>query len=402
MGDESNWNYTPFGYLTENFDALRIPIKEADRKTGPYPYYGASGVVDWVDGFIFDGEYLLIAEDGENLKSRKTPIAFMAKGKFWVNNHAHIVQGNNKANTQFLMYALKVADINAYLTGSTMPKLTQGNLNRIPIYTPPLPEQKAIASILGALDDKIELNRKMNETLEAMARAIFKSWFVDFDPILGISPHKGWQDLSMGKIPRGWKVCTVADIAELYRNAINVVDFPDEGFEHYSIPAFDAGQMPVRELGSAIKSNKFSLPENCVLISKLNPRIPRVWLPLIKKRHHAVASTEFLVLVPKAPYTKEFVYSLFISASFWDTFTSLVTGTSSSHQRVKPDDLLSIAIVCPTDLVLQKFTQKVEPLFKNIQGNKDQSRTLASIRDALLPKLLSGDIRVTSTTKRSE
>ena len=161
----------------------------------------------------------------------------------------------------------------------------------------------------------------------------------------------------------------------------------------YSIPAFDEGKMPARDLGVTIKSNKFLLPENCVLISKLNPRIPRVWFPKISKLR-AIASTEFLVLVPKKPYTKEFIYSLCISAYFIDTFTSLVTGTSSSHQRVKPEDLLSIKIVCPTELVLEEFTQKVQPLFMTIQSNNDQTHTLAVTRDTLLPKLLSGEIRV--------
>ena len=177
------WRERQLDELTENFDAIRVPRKEANRRTGPYPYYGASGVVDYVDNYLFDGEYLLIAEDGENLRTRNTPIAFLAYGKFWVNNHAHIVRGNSEADTRFLMYALSATDIGGYLTGSTMPKLTQGNLNRISLLIPPLPEQHAIAHILGTLDDKIELNRRMNETLDAMARSIFKSWFVDFDPV---------------------------------------------------------------------------------------------------------------------------------------------------------------------------------------------------------------------------
>ena len=91
----TEWRELPLGDLTDNFDSIRVPVKEADRRYGLYPYYGASGIVDHVDNFLFDGEYLLIAEDGENLRSRKTPIAFMARGKFWVNNHAHIVQGNS-------------------------------------------------------------------------------------------------------------------------------------------------------------------------------------------------------------------------------------------------------------------------------------------------------------------
>jgi len=107
----------------------------------------------------------------------------MARGKSWVNNHAHIVTGNDKADTKFLMYALEGTDISGYLTGAVMPKLTQGNLNKIELNCPPLPEQRAIADVLGTLDDKIELNRRANETIEAIARTLFKAWFVDFEPV---------------------------------------------------------------------------------------------------------------------------------------------------------------------------------------------------------------------------
>lgn len=164
MVDE-HWPLVALGELTENFDGRRIPVKEIDRKAGPYPYYGASGVVDYVNDFLFDGEYLLIGEDGENLRTRQTPIAFIAKGKFWVNNHAHIVRGNHRADTHYLSYVLSQTNIGGYLTGSTMPKLTQGSLNKLRVICPPLPEQKRIASFLGALDDKIELNRRMNAPL---------------------------------------------------------------------------------------------------------------------------------------------------------------------------------------------------------------------------------------------
>jgi type I restriction enzyme S subunit len=169
------WPLRPLGELTENLDSVRVPVKESDRRTGPYPYYGASGIVDYVDSYLFDGEYLLVGEDGENLRTRTTPAAFLARGKFWVNNHAHIVRGNSEADTRFLMYALADTDISGYLTGSTMPKLTQGNMNRIPVPAPSLNQQRAIAEVLGTLDDKIELNRSMNDTLEAISWALFKS-----------------------------------------------------------------------------------------------------------------------------------------------------------------------------------------------------------------------------------
>jgi type I restriction enzyme S subunit len=208
--------------------------------------------VDYVDNYLFDGEYLLIAEDGENLRTRKTPVAFLARGKFWVNNHAHIVRGNSETDTRFLMYALSAADISGYLTGSAMPKLTQGNMNRIPVLTPPLPEQRAIARILGVLDDKIEANRRMNETLEAIARELFKSWFVDFDavranaegrdtklppPLADLLPSR-LVNSELGKVPEGWQIGRFANVAEHLRDQENPLSSPYTLFRHFSIPAF--------------------------------------------------------------------------------------------------------------------------------------------------------------------
>jgi len=224
----SEWPIAKLGDLTVNLDTKRRPVKGPDRKPGPYPYYGASGIVDYVDGYIFDGEHLLIAEDGENLRTRQTPIAFRASGKFWVNNHAHIVVGNEKASTRYLEYALLASDITSYLTGAVMPKLTQGNLNLIEVPCPPRDVQDQIVSVLGALDDRITLLRETNTTLEAIAQALFKSWFVDFDPVhakmQGRSPEgmieataalfpDSFEESELGSVPKGWRVGTLADLA---------------------------------------------------------------------------------------------------------------------------------------------------------------------------------------------
>ena len=259
------WRTCTLGDLTDNFDAMRIPVKERDRRPGQYPYYGASGVVDFVDDFLFDGEYLLIAEDGENLRTRNTPIAFLVNGKFWVNNHAHIVRGNSNADTRFLKYTLSALDISGYLTGSTMPKLTQGNMNSISLLAPPLPEQRAIAHVLGTLDDKIEMNRRMNETLETMARALFKSWFVDFEPVRAKMEGR-WRrgdslpglpaehydlfpnrlvDSELGEIPEGWGVKPLGEVVTLNpeswsrANAPEAVEYVDLANTKWGVDRLD-------------------------------------------------------------------------------------------------------------------------------------------------------------------
>ena len=147
------------GEITDNLDGKRKPVKSSDRQNlqGQYPYYGASGIIDYVNEYIFDGEFLLISEDGANLVVRKTPIAFVATGKFWVNNHAHIVNAKAKVTTnRFLEYALSNTDISNFITGSAQPKLSQGKLNEIQIPIPPLPEQEKIVAYLDTIFAKLD------------------------------------------------------------------------------------------------------------------------------------------------------------------------------------------------------------------------------------------------------
>jgi type I restriction enzyme S subunit len=360
--------------------------------------------VDRVDNYLFDGEYLLIAEDGENLRTRNTPIAFLVNGKFWVNNHAHIVRGNHKADTRYLMYALSNLDISGYLTGSTMPKLTQGNMNRISLSVPPLSEQRAIAHILGTLDDKIELNRRMNQTLEAMARAIFKDWFVDFGPVRAkmeerepYLPPEIWglfpDALDEEGKPVGWQTYTLSDLAHHHRATVSPSAEPDRIFEHYSIPAYDAANEPSLDSGGSIKSNKTIVVEGAVLLSKLNPEIERVWLPNPKRQALQVASTEFLALTPLPPATRSILYCLFRSPDLRGEMAAMVTGTSKSHQRVPPKALLARELLIADPQLLGSFDQMVLPFFDRLLSNRREARTLAQTRDLLLPKLMSGGMR---------
>lgn len=138
--------------ISENCDSKRKPITGSVRKAGIYPYYGASGIVDYVDNYIFDGDYLLISEDGANLLARSTPIAFSISGKNWVNNHAHILKFDNYYTRKYVEYYVNATDLTAYITGGAQPKLNQQNLNKLGIPLPPLHEQERIVSILDRFD----------------------------------------------------------------------------------------------------------------------------------------------------------------------------------------------------------------------------------------------------------
>ena len=289
---------------------------------------------------------------------------------------------SSQADAKFLYYFFTTEEQQDYIRRNAIqtgvPHTNLDHLRKTPVLLPPLLEQRAIASVLSALDDKIELNRRMNETLEALAQSLVKAWFID---------------ATLGGLPKGWHEGKISDLATLSRDGLNPGEFPEETFDHYSIPAFDEGRTPKPETGDTIKSNKFIVPAGCVMVSKLNPRIPRVWLPDLRGQNRAVCSTEFLVATPKPAASREFLFCLFKEESFVGRFAAMVTGTSGSHQRVKPESLLGMDVVIPPQPLLQKFTNAVAPLLKRISHNIAESCTLAALRDTLLPKLLSGELR---------
>jgi restriction modification system DNA specificity domain protein len=155
--------------ISENLDSKRKPITSGLRTSGKIPYYGASGIVDYVEDYIFDGDFLLISEDGANLLARNTPIAFSASGKIWVNNHAHILKFETYEERRFIEFYLNKIDLTPYISGAAQPKLNKKNLNSIKFPIPSIPEQQRIVSIL----DKFET--LTNSITEGLPLAIEQS-----------------------------------------------------------------------------------------------------------------------------------------------------------------------------------------------------------------------------------
>lgn len=281
--------------------------------------------------------------------------------------------------------------IKSSIGGSAQPGINANVLSQYDLLLPPLSTQRRIVEILSTLDDKIELNRKTNATLEAIAQAIFKEWFVDFN-FPGATGEMVESELGM--IPKGWRVGSVGDILVLANETTSPGVDPDKLFNHYSIPAFDSGRVPSQELGSTILSNKYKVKSNSILISKLNPRIPRIWALKEVDQESSVCSTEFQVLLPQKAYYYSFAANLFSQQSMIDTMKSRASGTSSSHQRINPLDILDINIVVPTNDLIALYDKIVGNYFHCIINGLEESINLAKIRDSLLPKLMNGEIDV--------
>lgn len=353
------------GDVLFSYDSQRKPIKSSEREPGKTPYLGASGVVDFVQGCTHSGQYLCISEDGANLLTRSLPIAWVQEGEFWANNHLHVLGGVSRDRLKFFQYAVENSNIASYVTRSAQPKLSQRSVMAIQVPSFGVIAEEAIGAFLGALDDKIAANSRSVVSAKKLAISIAEKCEA---------------------------IVPVAEIATRVATSLNPKKIELQEVMHYSIPAFDQGYVSV-ELSDSIKSSKFKLDRPCVLVSKLNPQTPRVWsVPIIEKDVYSLASTEFIVLEPVGCNLGQLFAAVYQDSLFVE-LQSQASGTSNSHQRVKPDDLLS-ALVPDVRRLSTDEVSLLDGLNLLAYKLKRENQALAKTRDELLPLLMSGKITV--------
>ncbi|MCZ2343905.1 MAG: restriction endonuclease subunit S [Bacteroidales bacterium] len=334
-----------------------------------------------------------------------------------VNQHVAIIRPDpKKLAPRFLRYYLVSPAMQSHMlslagAGATRNALTKGMIEAFELVGPSdLGEQQAIACILGALDDKIELNRRRNRTLEAMARAIFQSWFVDFDPVrakaegrkpAGLSKElaalfpKEFEESDLGDIPKGWRERPLPEVFDVN---------PTRSLSKGTLaPYLDMANMPTqgpspdtwvtREMGSGTK-----FINGDTLVARITPCLENgktALVDFLPDGQVGWGSTEYIVLRPKGTIPPAFAYLLARGESFRTFAIQQMTG-SSGRQRVPADSLSKYEIVAPEveSPIFQRFERIVSPMFAQITASVTQSRTLAALRDALLPKLISGELRV--------
>lgn len=373
------WKEVLLGELVDIYDSKRIPLTSQEREKikGDIPYYGAQGIIDYINQFLFDGEYILIAEDGNNIISRQENIAQIAKGKFWVNNHAHILQGKIEQN--LLCYIINHTDISGYVTGSAQPKLNQANLLKIPIKIPVnLSDQRKIAGILSALDSKIENNNKINANLEAQAEALFKSWFVDFTPF----KDQPFVDSELGPIPQGWKVGTLFDVANLHDRYRRPLSSNQRSLMAKKYPYYGATSL-MDFVEDYIFDGEYVLmgEDGSVVTEKGYPFIQYVWGKIWVNNHAHVLSgkdgfpTELLI-----PFLKTY------------NIKGLVTGAVQA--KLNQANMAQIQIPIPPKKNINNLSVIIKSIYKKYRLLTEENQRLAALRDILLPKLMSGEIKL--------
>lgn len=318
---------------------------------------------------VLSGDELLLSVVGSPGKLFKVKEEYRG----WNVARALAVLRPASANRNFLFYVLQgpttQAAIHDYLNTTVQATLNLKDVEVLPITLPPLWEQEAIAEVLGSLDDKIEANLKLATNCVQLLHAMVSGSY----PMLPLQ-----------------------EVASLQRDSVKVTELDAMPFDLYSLPGFDNNETAETTEPGAVKSNKTRIKQDSVLVSKLNPRIPRVWLAAAVADRPSVASTEFMVLEP-TDEESEVLFAILSSEQFTRQLNELVSGTSGSHQRVRPQDALQILVPSPKEI------SRVFPVLPSLVTHRNQvlkeNRVLAELRDTLLGPLVSGRLRVKDAEK---
>ena len=263
-------------------------------------------------------------------------------------------------------------------SGSAREYCRFANISEIEIELPPIENQIEIAHQHKTLVERIALKKHINDNLEATTTSLYKSWFIDYEPF----------DLDNEGLPVGWCKVKLNDKLSTSTQSINPQKMDCDFVWHYSIPAYDNDKLPSKDTPSSILSNKYIVPQNAILVSKLNPDTKRIWrsIPCFE---NAICSTEFIVFSTKEPTHRAFYYLLFNTGSFIDFLVSNATGSTNSRMRVKPTSSLDFEFICPPNEVIDSFCRKVEPLLQKIEENHLEIRKLKELIPIAVAKMMS-------------
>jgi type I restriction enzyme S subunit len=377
-------------------------LTEPERRAGQVPVMGSAGLNGFHDTARAKGPGLVIGRSGASFGQVHFSVT-----DYWPHNTALYVTDFKGNDPLFAYYFLKALNFERFNSGSAQPSLNRNFIYPIPIRVPKPSEQKAIAAVLGALDDKIELNRRMNATLEAMARALFQSWFVDFDPVrakqAGRQPPgmdaataalfpDSFKDSELGHIPEGWSISTVgAELSALLGGT------PSRSKPEYwtsgSVPWINSGKTNEFRIiepsewitkEALLNSATKLLPRRTTVLAITGATLGQVSIAEIE----CCANQSVVAILASGKFPTEFIYP-------WieENIEKLIASqTGGAQQHINKGNIEELPLLSPDEKILHAYLEKSKPLFDQIAANCFQSRTLGTLRDTLLPKLLSGQI----------
>lgn len=334
----------------------RSPVRASD---GRIPVYGASGTIGYAAEHNASGPLIVLGRVGSYCGGVR-----YCDSDVWVTDNALMCRAKNPDETRYWFYALQSCGLNEHRTGSGQPLLNQRILRDVSVFTVAAAERHRIAELLGALDDKIAANDRVIEAAERLMVAIAEP-LTDHVPLSRLAK-------------RSTALLTVGEF--------------DDVVAHFSLPAFDDGANPALVTAQSVRSDKFYLTEPCVLLAKLNPRIPRIWNVVRLPSQMALASTEFVVLRPIG-IDASALWAAVRQRDVSERLRQQVAGTTGSHQRIRPRDLLDVRVRDVRRLA-PAASHTITGLGALCHARRTEGTQLSAFRDALLPLLISGKVRV--------
>ncbi|NQD93988.1 hypothetical protein HP532_15165 [Pseudomonas sp. CrR25] len=393
-----DWNVRQLGQLVH---AVEYGSSAKSSSSGKIPVLRMGniqeGKIDWSDLVFTDNEneitkYLL--NPGDVLFNRTNTVDLVGKTAIYNGERPSIFAGylirikekKDQIDSRYLNYFLNSESAKNYGLKVLSVAVGQANINgqklkTYPIALPPtVDEQNSIATAISEMEELISSLNQLIAKKRDIQQAAMQQLLTGKRRLPGFNGE--------------WKVKRLGDIASLNRINVTPSSTPDKTFTHFSLPAFDEGKRPVKESGATIGSNKFSVPIDAVLVSKLNPRIPRIWLPKNIPKN-AVASTEFLVLTPRDGVIREFLYVTCKSSNFCAQMELSATGTTGSHQRISPTSTLGILVNVPADnseqTAIATILSDMDTELAALEARRDKAR---QVKRGMIQGLLTGRIRL--------
>jgi len=372
----SEWRETNLDEVLSFYNGKKRPTE-----SGNIPVYGGNGILSYCNSYNTEGESLIIGRVGAYCGN-----VFYENKKCWISDNAILAKAKTNVSCKFMYYILKHTNLNDMHIGSSQPLLTQGILKGLTTTMPRFAEQKAIAATLSALDDMIELNNQINKTLEEMAQAIFKSWFVDFEPF----KDEEFEESELGLIPKGWRVAALDEIAT-YLNGLAMQKYPPSKNER-GLPVLKIKELRQgftdgnSDICSESIDNSYIINDGDIIFSWSGSLLVDIWCG------GRCGLNQHLFKVTSASYNKWFYYMW--TRYHLERFIAIAKDKATTMGHIQRKHLSEAKVLIPEPNTLAFMDSVMQPIIDLVIANKVENKTLSTIRDTLLPKLMTGEIRV--------
>ena len=395
------WEVSQISKTCEILDSKRIPLNSQERsqRIGDYPYYGANGVQGYIDAYIFEGEHVLLAEDGGNFEQWESrPISYLVNGKFWVNNHAHILKAKGDNLTKFIHFSLVHKNILKHINGGTRSKLNQADMRSIDFLRPPLPEQKKIAAILTSVDEVIEKTQAQIDKLKDLKTAMMQELLTCGVGVDG-KPHTEFKDSPVGRIPKGWEVVRISQLCSHIVDCVNktapVVDYSTP-YKMIRTTNVRHGRVDTVNVRNVIKETyeawtRRLLPMNGDLIFTREAPVGECGI-LEDSRGVFLGQRTMMYRADNEKTSSLFLMYSLMSEYGKQQLEDFSGGSTVPHMRVP--DCEKILIKLPSLGEQKKIIDSLKSVDNLIQIKETKSTSLQNTKKALMQDLLTGKVRV--------